>query len=117
MKFIFLLILFVGSHRLYAQPTADEFESFLGFSEKCPVSVQDIEPKKDGEFGEIVWLKTYVPAGSLYRYLIGVSRKGTLLKADRAQIEQDVRNRPRDIRRMGPESFLYKEVIYDGPRR
>jgi hypothetical protein len=110
MKPIYLL-LFLGVSRLCAQPTPNEFGAFLGLSPSAHISVQDIEPKKDGPFGEVVWLKSYVPADSLYRYIVGMSKKGTLFSKDRSKIENDIRNRPKDLRRMGPDSFLYKEVI------
>ena len=111
MKLVLFFLLFVASKPLCAQPTADEFESFLGFDEKCPVSVHDVEPKKNGPLGDMVWLKAYVPERSLYHYLIGVSKKGTLFGERRTGVEQGIRQRPNDLRRMSSESFLYKEVI------
>ena len=110
MKTIFLLLL-LGLARLCAQPTANEFGAFLGLPPNASISSQDIQPKKDGPFGEVVWLKSYVQAESLYRYIIGMSKKGTLFRGDRSKIEKDIRNRPKDLRRMSPDSFLYKEVI------
>lgn len=107
-----LVVLLIGLAPLCAQPTANELGAFLGLPANTSVGTQDIEPKKDGPFGEVIWLKAYVPAESLYRYVIGMSKRGTLFRGNRSQIEQDIGNRPNDLRRMNPSSFLYKEAMH-----
>lgn len=107
----FLVLLSVGFSSLCAQPTPGELRAFLGLPTDASGSLKDVEPKKDGPFGEVVWVKSFAPSESLYRYLIGMSKKGTFLRGTRSQVEQDIRNRPHGLRRMNASSFLYKEVM------